>query len=135
MSEFTEPVKRKISRRFFVIIFFATVGGLLVWIYRRTSLVKSIQDFYGLDDSVQKVIVKELGVLKSTHFSWWATTVLFFTLVDWGLRGLVPRGIQFRIINYWSWRVFSHRSIAWKYVNYPSVGDDLICDGLIRQSH
>jgi hypothetical protein len=124
----------RISRRSFVIILFGTLAGLFVWMYRSRSTVKSIQEFFGLDSQVRALIAKELAELKNEHFSWWGATVLFFALADWGLRFIVPRNIQFRIINYWSWRIFSHRSIAWKYVNYPSVGDEPICDGLIRSS-
>ena len=126
------PESGRISRRAFFIIFLGGLIGLIAWMYRREAAALAIQNFFGLDNTVKPVIEQELQSLKKGHFSWWTATVFFFTLADWGLQSIVPGRLRFRIINYWSWKLFSRRSIAWKYVNYPSVGDDPICDGLIR---
>ena len=126
--------KKKITRRFFLVIFMGAILGLLTWFYRRNSTARSIQEFFALEDKRRQIIQEELDLLKREHVTWFFATVGFFTLVDWWLRFLIPRRIEFRVINYWSWRIFSRRSIAWEYVKYPRVGDDSICDGLIRPS-
>jgi hypothetical protein len=122
----------RFSRRFFFIVLLGGLFGFVAWMYRRTPAVLSIQNFFGLDHSVQVVIKSEIETLKKEHFSWWAASVFFFTLADWDFQAIVPRRIRYRIVNYWSWRLLSRRSIGWKYVNYPSVSDEPICDGLIR---
>ena len=126
--------KKKITRRLFLVIFLGAMIGLFAWFYRRKNTSRSIQVFFDLKDKWRRVIQEELELLKKQHVTWFLATVGFFTLVDLGLRFLIPRQIEFRVINYWSWRIFSRRSIAWEYVDYPRVGDNPICDGLIRPS-
>lgn len=126
--------KGKITRRLFFVILLGAIFGSVAWFYRRNATAKSIQAFFALEDKTRHIIQEELELLKREHMTWFLATVGFFTLVDWGLRVLIPRRMEFRVINYWSWSVFSHRSIAWEYVHYPRVEDDAICDGLIRPS-
>ncbi len=126
--------KGKVTRRLFIVIVLGAIFGSVAWFYRRNATAKSIQEFFALEDKTRQIIQEELELLKREHTTWFLATVGFFTLVDWGLRVLIPRRIEFRVINYWSWRVFSHRSIAWAYIDYPIVGDDPACDGLIRPS-
>lgn len=128
------PGKGRISRRLFLVIFLGAVVGSISWFYRRKVTAKSIQEFFALEDKTRPLIEEEMDLLKREHWTWWLATVGFFTLVDWGMRFVIPRRIEFRVINYWSWRIFSHRSIAWEYIGYPERGDDLICDGLIPPS-
>jgi hypothetical protein len=121
---------QKLSRRGVLVLLIAATVAFGLRIFRGIDVASVVQDYFGFREDYRSLIRRRFDHLKVRNPVLYRDSVLFFTL-----RFIpFPGRFRTRVLTHWISFLFEDRSRAWPYVNYPSVGEYQICNGLIRKT-
>lgn len=101
-------------------------------LFRRPDLSEVVQQYFGFHKDYRDLINKRFAELRVQNAKLYRDSVLFFGLQPFFLQSVLNSSLRRRVLSSWIPFFFRNRDIAWQYVNYPSVGEYQICNGLVR---
>jgi hypothetical protein len=125
-------VQDPISRRSFFYFLIAGVIAFVLLSFRRIDPASSVLEYFGLEKELLPVIQKRFGYLLRAQPDLYRYSDSFFSLRTLRAENLLPQKLREQVLSSWISFLFRQRAISWPYVNYPSVGEYRICNGLIR---
>jgi hypothetical protein len=126
-------IKLRYSRRAFFAFFIAGILVLLLWFYRRIDFSSTVQEYFAFPDDQRDAIARRFKSLQHENPVLYRDSVLLFGLASVHAASFLPQKLKNRVLSNWTSFLFDNRAISWPYVDYPTVGEYQICNGLIRQ--
>ncbi len=122
----------RLSRRSFVLLLTGSIAAFVLWVLRRSEITGMVRDFFAFDNDAIPWIAKYAEVTRVRRPAMYFASFAFFSLSLFGAGILIPRVFRIRVLRYWGDYLLGKPGIVRPYLHYPSAGESLICNGLIR---
>ena len=121
-----------VSRRAFLGFLLAGLFALAIWAFRRMDLETAIQKYFGFQQDHRSMIRRRFQYLSKRNPVLYRDSIFFFGFFAFRAEKVLHKKLRNRVLENWIFYLFSHRSLSWPYIQYPTVNDFQICNGLIR---